>query len=755
MFIDEFTYFNDLVVTPHGQSVDFGYIYKDKTVSAYLMYISYVVDNKKYYYSKIRYVKAGASSASTNKFLLLGDFLKCFADFSYIYDYKVIYDYIDTANQDKMKLITNVLIHSLKLGDYVTFDELYYFVSDIFNAIEQFRNREDNNSIPITSDFLDELTDDPQFSINFIVPRPDSAFLNTKFTKSKLVWLIGFSYFVLNKQNIEIWSIFGTFEGNVELNSFPFLVYTKNQKAFEQAKLDLDAKSDRLYENYPTENLIRIDRVVVPFLNPAVANRLTENGLLFLKDVGLLSNILNFNPNIFTKSKFNKSKMQLSVDKQAGTLFLQLTLKRFFSSMKIPNVFQQLNISTLSKEWVDENKKEFDINYKVLLDEADLSRDAGLFLLLRLELPELKELFTEHVPNASKEFIENSLQLGLIYDRIEKIYGTSDPAFVTNFNAAILRRKYSLNPGADLINSLISNRVVNITNSMPNYYNTNYAPENYFDDFWGGWGDSKIETSGLLFGSIDRLKENANPFETIFRVQFAMNNFETGRDLILALQPVACEIVSALTFALTYLDNPLQDNFMDPNLRRNLSIKCNFLFLQILNDSESYIFTESSVILQAQKLAENSDLPDMQDAIKVLEDRDGYLVFLEELKEQNFTSAVTFDLNINDRYSFSDLVGMFNPNLNLTRTNYPGRFYAVNVKVVVKHPETPSTKFRFTQQFDSELNNLFQFGTFFHKGNHKVSMPHLIYDKLGKETSFQVTKPFINPPNQVVSTSQF
>ncbi len=59
MFIDEFTCFNNPEVE---QSVDFGYIYKDKTVSAYLMYISYVVDNKKYYYSKIRYVKAGSGS---------------------------------------------------------------------------------------------------------------------------------------------------------------------------------------------------------------------------------------------------------------------------------------------------------------------------------------------------------------------------------------------------------------------------------------------------------------------------------------------------------------------------------------------------------------------------------------------------------------------------------------------------------------------------------------------------------------------
>ncbi len=153
-----------------------------------------------------------------------------------------------------------------------------------------------------------------------------------------------------------------------------------------------------------------------------------------------------------------------------------------------------------------------------------------------------------------------------------------------------------------------------------------------------------------------------------------MNNFETGRDLILALQPVACEIVSALTFALTYLDNPLQDDFMDTNLRRNLSIKCNFLFLQILNDSGNYVFDKSSVILQAQKLVENSDLPDTQDAIKILEDREENFVFLEELQEKNFTSAVTFDLKINDRYSFSDLVEMFNPNFNLTRTNYPGRF---------------------------------------------------------------------------------
>ncbi len=152
--------------------------------------------------------------ASSNKFLLLGDFLKCFADFSYIYDYKVIYDYIDTANQDKINLITNVLIHTLKLEDYLTFDELYYFVSDIFNAIEQFRNG-GNTPAAITLEFLDELTGDPKFSINFIVPRPDSAFLNSEFTKSKLVWLIAFSYFILSKENVEIWSTFGTFESGL------------------------------------------------------------------------------------------------------------------------------------------------------------------------------------------------------------------------------------------------------------------------------------------------------------------------------------------------------------------------------------------------------------------------------------------------------------------------------------------------------------------------------------------------------------
>jgi hypothetical protein len=734
MFIDEFTYFNSPAIE---QSVDFGYIYHDKSVSAYMMYISYVVNNQKYYYSKIQYVKAGTGSASTNKFLLLGDFIKCFADFSYIYNYKVIYDYIDMDNPAKIVFITNVLIYALDLADYLNFDEMAYFVSDVFNAIEQKRNESDKTKTPIDSKFLAELTD--KFSINFIVPRPDSDFLNSKITKSKLVWLIAFSYFILNKDNVEKWIIFGTFDSDVELKQFPFLVYTNksNKKAFEQAKLELDSKANRIYENYPSENYIRIDKVPVPFLNSAVVNRLSKNNVVFLKDLGLLSDILNFNPNIFYTSQ-----TQFSVDKQAGTLYLQEKVKKLFSSMKIPNPIQQLNISTLSKQWVREKQDEFDKNYAILLATLELSRDAGLFLLLRLELPELKQLFNFNVVagNVSKDFLENSLPLGLVYDRIKTIYGTEDPAFVSNFNAAILLRKSYLNPSqdADLISSLLSNKVVNITNSMPNFYDTKFAPDGYFDDFWGGWGDSKIETSGLLFGSIDRLTENANPFETIFRVQFAMNNFETGRDLILALQPVACEIVSMLTFALTYLDNPLRDDFMDPKLRKDLSIKCNFLFLQILHKSGNFVFDKSSVILQSQKLAENSDLPDAQEAIKLFEDQNEELIFLQELESKEFTSAVTFDLNINDRESFSDLIVMFNPDLNLVRANYPGRFYAVNVKLVVKHPRTSSVRNKFTRKFDIELSKLFQFGTFFHKGNHKVSMPHLIYDKVGKETSFQV-----------------
>jgi hypothetical protein len=41
------------------------------------------------------------------------------------------------------------------------------------------------------------------------------------------------------------------------------------------------------------------------------------------------------------------------------------------------------------------------------------------------------------------------------------------------------------------------------------------------------------------------------------------------------------------------------------------------------------------------------------------------------------------------------------------------------------------------------------------KANHGVDMPHLIYDKLNKDTCFKVSKPFINPSITIVNTPQF
>jgi hypothetical protein len=77
----------------------------------------------------------------------------------------------------------------------------------------------------------------------------------------------------------------------------------------------------------------------------------------------------------------------------------------------------------------------------------------------------------------------------MILNILQKVYGTFDPVSATNLACYFAKSKYSLDKNADLVELLQSNKILNVQTLNPGFFNSNYAPLGYFNDFWLDYND--------------------------------------------------------------------------------------------------------------------------------------------------------------------------------------------------------------------------------------------------------------------------
>ncbi len=300
------------------QRVEFGYVYEDKTVTAYLMYISYIINDEKYFYTKIKYVKKEDNIVVHDEMFLVGQFIKTFIDFAFIFKHYTVENFIQLDINQAIEFCTNVLMHSFSLQDYISFNDFKVYVSDVFQRIKL-----EDEVNPVTYMQIVDIANEYQMN---------SVELNNNETKMAFTWFIGLSVFLLDSSNLKDWAVSGALNP-INFLDFPFLVSNDQNLSNE-----INVKNNYVFKNYSSEALIRVDFLPSSFLNVKVKYRLINSNLYYLKDISMLFSILKLS-DYEIEYHANWSDYE-----KAGTLLLKETVKKFFSGMKIPNATQQLKI---------------------------------------------------------------------------------------------------------------------------------------------------------------------------------------------------------------------------------------------------------------------------------------------------------------------------------------------------------------------------------------------------------------------------
>ncbi len=95
---------------------------------------------------------------------------------------------------------------------------------------------------------------------------------------------------------------------------------------------------------------------------------------------------------------------------------------------------------------------------------------------------------------------------------------------------------------------------------IPDFADLEYAPDNYFDDFWktNNLNNNNFRLHGFLYEKIVMQELFKHPNKTSFTIPLVWTGYNNGVDITRLITTNLYEIFDLIKFFLMYIDNPLQ-----------------------------------------------------------------------------------------------------------------------------------------------------------------------------------------------------